>query len=813
MKKQIMTWLLTTIATSLFILSIPGCGAGGGGGSTDNNSTLTALSITPTNPSIAKGTAQQFTATGTYLDNTTKDITAFVNWSSSAPSTATINNAGLTATIATGSTSIVAKDTTSGISGTTTLTVTAAQLVSIEITPINPSVAKGSNKQFTATGVFSDGTTQDLSAQATWSSSNTGVAAINSNGLAASVATGSTTITASSGAISGSTALTVTGAILTSISVTPTNPSIAKGTTKQFTATGTYTDGTTQNLTASVTWSSSDTASATISNAAGANGLATSVAIGTTTITATDAATSISGSTTLTVSAAQLVSLSVTPTNPSIAKGTTKQFTATGTYTDGTTQNLTASVTWSSSDTASATISNAAGANGLATSVAIGTTTITATDAATSISGSTTLTVSAAQLVSLSVTPTNPSIAMGTTQQFTAIGTYTDSSTQTLTTTVTWSSSNTATATISNATGANGLATSVAVGTTTIMATEHARGINGTTMLTVGILMGGAIQGNSLNLSNKVSTIGKINQPYGITTDGTNLFVTDVAKHVIYKVVISTGDIMIFAGSAGSFGSSDGVGLSARFYLPMGITTDGTNLFVSDTNNHTIRKIEISTGIVTTVAGTAGTSGTADGTGSGAHFNHPDGITTDGTTLFIADWYNHAVRKLNIATGTVSTIAGSIGFGGAADGVGSSAKFNWPQGITTTGTDLFVADSSNSTIRKINITTGNVTTIAGLAGSSGSMDGTGSVARFYYPEGITTDGTNLFVADTLNHTIRKVVIATGIVTTIAGSHGTYGLIDGVGSSSMFNMPAGITTNGQSLFLTEYSSNGTIRKIE
>jgi uncharacterized protein YjdB len=270
--------------------------------------------------------------------------------------------------------------------------VTPATLVAIAITPTNPSIAEGTTRQFTATGTYSDDTTQDLTTAVTWGSSDLTVATISnaagSKGLASPIATGSTTITAASGSISGSTTLTVTPATLVSIAINR-NRSIAKGTTKQFTATGTYSDDTTQDLTTAVTWSSSDLTVATISNAVGSNGLVTAVAAGSTTITATLGG--ISKSRTLTVTAASLTSIAVTPVNPSVASGTTKQFTATGTYSDNTTQDLTTAVTWSSSDTGVATISNAAGSNGLAFAVIAGSTTITAVSG--SVSGSTTLTV------------------------------------------------------------------------------------------------------------------------------------------------------------------------------------------------------------------------------------------------------------------------------------------------------------------------------------------------------------------------------------------------------------------------------------
>jgi hypothetical protein len=155
---------------------------------------------------------------------------------------------------------------------------------------------------------------------------------------------------------------------------------VAAGLTEQFTATGTYTDGSTQNLTASVTWASSSTAAATIA----AGGLATTVAAGTTTISATSGG--VTGNTTLTVLPPVLVSIAVTPANPSVAKGLTQQFTATGTFSDASVQNLTASVAWASSDTLVATID----AGGLATAVAVGTTTISAI--AGGVNGSTVLT-------------------------------------------------------------------------------------------------------------------------------------------------------------------------------------------------------------------------------------------------------------------------------------------------------------------------------------------------------------------------------------------------------------------------------------
>src|SRR5271166_2244335 len=169
-----------------------------------NNSGLVSIAVTPVNPSIAAGTQQQFTATGTYSDGSKQNVTNAVTWTSSATSVATINSAGLASGIAAGNTTIQA--TWGSINGATGLTVTAPVLVSIAVTPVNPSIAAGTQQQFTATGTYSDGSKQNLTASATWTSSATSVATISSSaGLATALAVGSTTIQAASGSINGST--------------------------------------------------------------------------------------------------------------------------------------------------------------------------------------------------------------------------------------------------------------------------------------------------------------------------------------------------------------------------------------------------------------------------------------------------------------------------------------------------------------------------------------------------------------------------------------------------------------------------------
>lgn len=157
-------------------------------------------------------------------------------------------------------------------------------------------------------------------------------------------------------------------------------------------------------------------------------------------------------------------------------------------------------------------------------------------------------------------------------------------------------------------------------------------------------------------------------------------------------------------------------------------------------------------------------------------------------------------------------MAGTAGVIGHADGTGSAATFNMPYNITTDGTNLYIADSINSTIRKMVISSGVVTTLAGTALSTGYVDATGTTARLNYPDGLATDGTNLYVGECGNHTVRKVVLATGVVTTLAGSSVTSGHADGVGTAATFNNPCGITSDGTNLYVTD-TDNFTIRKIQ
>jgi hypothetical protein len=282
----------------------------------------------------------------------------------------------------------------------------------------------------------------------------------------------------------------------------------------------------------------------------------------------------------------------------------------------------------------------------------------------------------------------------------------------------------------------------------------------------------------------------------------------------IRKIVVATGAVTTLAGTQGQIGSADGTGAAAGFAWPSSLVSDGAgNLYVTDNLNFTIRKIVIATGAVTTLAGTPGLSGFTDGTGAGASFAGPNGITTDGAgNLYVADTASATVRKIVVATGAVTTLAGTANQAGFADGTGAAARFASPWGVTWDGAgNLYVGDT-NSTIRKIVVATGAVTTLAGAPGQSGTSDGMGRSARFNGVYGITSDGAGtLYAADTFNNSVRKVVIATGAVTTLAGGQYLTSSLDGIGAAARFTSLAGIATDGGgNVYVTD--GNDTLRRI-
>ena len=271
-------------------------------------------------------------------------------------------------------------------------------------------------------------------------------------------------------------------------------------------------------------------------------------------------------------------------------------------------------------------------------------------------------------------------------------------------------------------------------------------------------------------------------------------------------------ELSLLAGS-GAFGSANGTGAAASFSNVLGTVHDSAgNMFVTDFDNHTIRKLTPA-GVVSTYAGGTGAAGSANGSALAARFNRPWGLSIDSAgNLFVAEASSHTIRKITPA-GMVSLFAGSPGVIGSVDATGTAASFKEPRGIAIDASNnLYVADGANHTIRKIT-PAGDVSTMAGLALTSGMANGTGPAARFNTPLGVTADATGtLYVVDANNHIVRKITPA-GVVTTLAGSAtGIAGSTDGTGSAAKFNTPYGIKLDAAGHVYVADTFNATVRKI-
>ena len=308
-----------------------------------------------------------------------------------------------------------------------------------------------------------------------------------------------------------------------------------------------------------------------------------------------------------------------------------------------------------------------------------------------------------------------------------------------------------------------------------------------------------------------IGSAARFNSPEGIAMDGSNnVYVADYSNHTIRKIT-PAGAVVTLAGLAGNSGSADGTGSGARLKFPLGLAVDAANnIYFAEDVDSTIRKVTPA-GVVTTVAGLAGNQGNADGVGSAARFYNPSGVAADATgILFVSDRYNHTIRKVTPA-GAVTTLAGLAGVSGSTDGAGGNARFNYPEGVALdTVSNVYVVDRFNSTIRKVS-SDGIITTLAGLAGAAGSADGTGSTARFNLPLGLAADNAgNLIVGDYNSHTIRRVTTA-GVVATIGGSAGINGAADGPANIARFNYPSELTVDNSGNVYVSDERNHTIRK--
>jgi trimeric autotransporter adhesin len=515
---------------------------------------LVAVTVSPSAANVPKGKPEQLTATGNYSDGTTANITDTVTWASTSSATATVSSTGLVTAVAEGATVITATDPTTSIEGTSAITVIPATLVAVDVSPAIDDVPKGETQQLSATGVYSDGTTKNLTDTVTWSTSSSTIATVSSTGLVDGAATGAATIMATDPTTSteGIAAITVGPANLLAVTVSPAADNLPVGEAVQLTATGDYSDGTTKNLTDEVTWASSAATDATVSNASGSEGLVTAVADGVADISATDPSGGIEGESVITVLPAVLVAVTVSPPAANVPAGETEQLTATGDYSDGSTQDITDSVTWSSSAASDASVSS----TGLVTAEAEGAAAITATDPTTSIEGASAITVLPAVLLAVEVSPPAANVAAGETEQLSASGLYSDGTTKNMTDSVSWSTSSSSSATVNQ----KGLVTAVDTGAATITATDPSSMDSGSAVITVlpAVLLAITVSPPAADLP-----AGETQQlvASGLYSDGTNVDVTDSvtwsSSSNTTATVSSTGLVTALANGAAAITATD----------------------------------------------------------------------------------------------------------------------------------------------------------------------------------------------------------------------------------------------------------------
>ena len=313
---------------------------------------------------------------------------------------------------------------------------------------------------------------------------------------------------------------------------------------------------------------------------------------------------------------------------------------------------------------------------------------------------------------------------------------------------------------------------------------------------------------NRYNVTSVPTQAASFTSPTGIAVDSSgNAFITE--QNVIWKLVIATGALSVVAGS-GAMSFADGTGTMGSFSQPVGIVVDSNGIaFIADLNNNRIRRLITATGVSTTFAGNSAPS-FVDGVGTNAGFKQVNCITIDSSgNLFVTDLGNYRVRKIVVSTAVVSTVAGS-GSNSYLDGVGTAAAFGYLRGIVADAVgNVFVSDMNR--IRMVNVATGLVSTLAG-GSTSGFLDGTGTQALLNYPRLLALDksGTSVLVPEHFGYRIRQVAISTQVVTSAAGN-GVVSIVDGVGSSASFQQCLGAAVDADGNVIV--TDNGRIRLMQ
>lgn len=661
------------------------------------------------------GVAMQLEAVASFADSSTQDISANVVWTSSNDSVVTIDDTGRVTPINAGNAVITSTlNTSSGAiySNTANISVSNAQLKSVNINPISSSLYQGVSQKLTATGSFDDGN-QDVTSAVNWTSSNTNVATINNtatimNGtiypspfvtqsgttnITASVSNGSSTVT------SVVATLTVSAATLRAITINSVSPNIPKGMSQQYTASGTFSDGSTRDITNSVIWTSGNSALINISNSFGYNGLAKTnlLLTGSTTINAT--LNGISSSTEVNITAAVLNAINISPSNTQIGIGASIQFNATGSFSDGSTVNLTPSVFWSSSNTNIVNISNSTNNNGLATGLGLGSATIVATFNGFSVS--TNITVGTSTLQLILINPGAPIVnGVGGTQQLTATGVYSDGTQQSITESVIWGISDTSVATITS----GGIVTGIGAGTAMISAQFGTITTNVTLAVNPYLYV---INDTSTN----VPTVCTLNSVTGLVTSclsagGTgflNAWAIDISGGYAYITNTSTNNISACSIAGGSIFTCNPTG--SILSTPRGIVINNGYAYIANSGNNTVTICQVN----------GSTLYNCNTSGSG--FNLPYGITVNNGYVYVTNY---------IAAGTVSYCNINLGILSSCNTTGT--LLNLPTAITINNGYAYITNGSTTNTVVVCVVNAN--------GSFSSCVDSGVGATFNNPFGV-----------------------------------------------------------------------------
>ncbi len=729
-------------------------------------SPIRRIEVQPREVALVTGESQQVTAMATLADASTIDVTAFVTWSSDNTAVATVEG-GLVTAVAAGEANISAVDPGTGISTgvrSAEVAVVDPEPTDLEVTPDAVTLTIGTTEQLTAELTYDNGTTEDVTQTLTWSSSNEEVATIDSAGLLTAIAPGVVTISARH-APSGIRAVlraTVTPPTITSITVSPSAATLELIGRETFVATAMYSDGTEVEL-SGVTWQSSDTDVATVSNGSGERGLVRAVSAGTVTISARDSASGVSsddsnGSATVTVLSPTVASVIVVAPDGqrsvTLAAGLTQPLRAFAIYTDNTGVEITDTVTWSSSDTSLATVD----AMGTVTAVAEGEVVISATDPATGINSdasnqSLPFTVDPPELLSIQITPSAVAMIVGTTQQFTATGIFSDSVQRNLSTVVDWTSSSPALLSITS----SGLATANGNGNVTINAADPATGVSSNdSMQSATVLISDAAL-VSIAVTPATNTL-----PVGATVElqamGTydNAAVVDITSIVEWTSTdpavaavsntggargtargVATGSATIHAVEMISGVSSGDTGESAAVTVPAGITL--TSLTVAPVSN----TFNVNQSVPYTVVGTFSDAST-----------HPMTETVQ--------WNSSAT-----SVATVSNTEGTRGLvSGVGVGIATISAVHTPTGVSSVTTNT----SGLATVEQgieigdlvhLELDDGSGTTLANMAPGASALTITGP-SSWGSPGGAPGTSTNYLTmpAGSTNHVNPNLSVTT-----------------------------------------------------